>query len=136
MLKGGFLMSTNKTAHYKLHSWVPGDDFIRAEFNENFDLIDSAIEERMVVGTYTGDATAERFIDLGFTPRAVLVLKYDSELKSGSSVYGGLAVTGQPVVGRQTVLKLTDGGFLVYYEYSNYGTLGTNSGIFNYLAIR
>lgn len=37
-------MSTNKTQNYNLHSWVPEDDFIRSEFNENFTGIDTALK--------------------------------------------------------------------------------------------
>ncbi len=37
-------MSTNKTQNYNLHSWVPEDDFIRSEFNDNFTGIDAALK--------------------------------------------------------------------------------------------
>lgn len=37
-------MSTNKTQNYNLHSWVPEDDFLRSEFNENFTGIDGALK--------------------------------------------------------------------------------------------
>lgn len=37
-------MSTNKTQNYNLHSWVPEDDFIRSEFNDNFTGIDTALK--------------------------------------------------------------------------------------------
>jgi len=73
-------MSTNKTANYNLHSWVPGDDFLRAEFNENFALIDGALGEmprnkklRVVTGSYTGDSSGSRTIALPFTPKAVML---------------------------------------------------------------
>ncbi len=29
-------MSTKKTQNYQLHQWEATDDFLRAEFNENF----------------------------------------------------------------------------------------------------
>lgn len=37
-------MSTNKTQNYNLHSWVPEDDFLRSEFNDNFTGIDAALK--------------------------------------------------------------------------------------------
>jgi len=72
-------MSTNKTANYNLHSWVPGDDFLRAEFNENFALIDGALGEmprnkklRMVAGSYLGTSGTQT-IELPFAPKALLI---------------------------------------------------------------
>lgn len=37
-------MSTNKTQNYNLHSWVPEDDFLRSEFNDNFTSLDTALK--------------------------------------------------------------------------------------------
>lgn len=37
-------MSTNRTPNYNLHSWVPEDDFLRSEFNDNFTSLDSALK--------------------------------------------------------------------------------------------
>lgn len=37
-------MSTNKTTNYNLHAWVPEDDFLRSEFNDNFAGIDAALK--------------------------------------------------------------------------------------------
>lgn len=37
-------MSTNKTQNYNLHSWVPEDDFLRSEFNDNFTSLDSTLK--------------------------------------------------------------------------------------------
>ena len=34
-------MSTNKTANLGLHSWVRSDPFKMAEFNDNFDKLES-----------------------------------------------------------------------------------------------
>ena len=46
-------MSSNKTTNYQLHSWEPGDDFLRTEFNENFSALDTAIK-----GVETGASSA------------------------------------------------------------------------------
>ena len=37
-------MSTNKSAHLNLHLWEPEDDFLRTEFNENFEKIDAGVK--------------------------------------------------------------------------------------------
>ena len=34
----------NYTQHYQLHQWVPEDDFLRTDFNEDFKKIDTAIK--------------------------------------------------------------------------------------------
>ena len=36
-------MSTRKTQNYQLHQWEATDDFLRAEFNENFTKLDEAV---------------------------------------------------------------------------------------------
>lgn len=37
-------MSANKSQNLKLHLWEPEDNFLRAEFNENFAAIDTAVK--------------------------------------------------------------------------------------------
>ncbi len=37
-------MSTNKSEHLNLHLWEPEDDFLRTEFNENFEKIDAGVK--------------------------------------------------------------------------------------------
>lgn len=37
-------MSTNKTQNYQLHSWVPEDDFLHSEFNDNFTSLDAVLK--------------------------------------------------------------------------------------------
>lgn len=78
-------MSTNKTENYHLHAWEAGDDFLRSEFNENFAAIDEALgglpinkKLRLLVGSYLGDFTGGRSIDLGFRPKVVLVFTHFS----------------------------------------------------------
>ena len=34
----------NYTQHYQLHQWVPEDDFLRTDFNTDFQKIDAALE--------------------------------------------------------------------------------------------
>lgn len=40
-------MSANKSQNLKLHLWEPEDNFLRAEFNENFAAIDEALETKV-----------------------------------------------------------------------------------------
>ena len=44
------------TANYGLHQWEPGDDFLRTDFNADFQKIDTALggKARVVYGAYVG----------------------------------------------------------------------------------
>ena len=57
-------MSTNKTPNLNLHSWEPTDAFSREEFNDNFDKIDTAVDEATVwrkLGTYSVTEECDSF---------------------------------------------------------------------------
>ena len=62
------------TEHYQLHQWVPEDDFLRTDFNEDFAKIDAALggKPEIVTGSYIGSG-GSKMITLGFEPKAVLV---------------------------------------------------------------
>ena len=66
-----------KTANYKLNKPESTDPIRVTDFNANADIIDGVLKnlsaERVVVGSYTGDGTAERIIDLPFTPKVVVL---------------------------------------------------------------
>ena len=48
----------NYTEHYQLHQWEPGDAFLRTDFNEDLEKIDTALEGkgncRIATGSYAG----------------------------------------------------------------------------------
>lgn len=128
------MMSTNKTQNYQLHQWLPEDDFLRSEMNENFSKLDTAA--RMLVGTYTGDEQAERFISLGFTPRAVLVVNDEGQMGSSASATrckGGLAAPGMSTL--NGLISIVDGGFEVRHRLS-YVSTNSASYTYCYLAVR
>lgn len=128
------------TEHYGLHQWVPEDDFLRTDFNEDLLKIDTALAAMngLTFGTYTGDDTEERFISLGFTPKAVYVCTEDGiagTLEAYEYCYGGLAFTGHPV--RQTVdiIAIETNGFRVYQPNRNIRTNLSNE-TYYYAAVR
>ena len=69
----------NYTKHYQLHQWEPEDPFLRTDFNEDLEKIDSALGGlgncRIATGSYVG--TGERGPDhpnqltFDFTPQAI-----------------------------------------------------------------
>ena len=130
----------NKTAHYQLNQWEPGDDFLRADFNEDNAKIDAALGEmqtqvaakcEIIVGTYTGNGETNRDIYLGRAPKALLVERYSGVRPSSSSGVGGLALEGHPLYG--STVTLTDTGFTLYQD--NRSNLCNNNGeLYHYIA--
>lgn len=113
-------MASNYTENYGLCQWEATDQVLRTEFNKDNAKVDEALKgtadvaqaaqvlaqaayspenSPFAVGSYTGDGQIKRLIELGFTPKAVIVIPYDSVIftETGTShdnFYGGLAVTG------------------------------------------
>ena len=136
--EGFNFMSTNQTASYGLHLWEPGDHFLREEFNENFAALDSAA--RFTAGSYIGDGAESRFISLGFTPTAVLVVSQHGDMGGGYTYYGGLALEGHPVQdGTSVVVQVAAAGFTVrsYQISASYHAASNGKGVvYHYLALR
>lgn len=132
-------MSSNKSEHFQLHLWNPQDDFLREEFNENFNKLDGAAQ--VVVGTYTGDGADSQIIALGFQPKAVLVIRADGKINSGYDMYGGLAIWGSPALYQSgntyPIVTVVPEGFTVYAKsVSTSYYVGSNikNSLFHYLA--
>ena len=138
------------TANYGLHQWVPGDNFLRTDFNTDFQKIDAGIKAakatadvkaEIVTGTYTGDGTQNRLINLGFQPRAVLVEDQRGARNSSGSLLGGLAVPGGPVFvlnatsGQLNAVEITAKGFYIS-KYSNILSTNGDSWGYRYLAVK
>ena len=103
----------------------------------------TAANAPVVVGTYTGDGASARLINLGFTPKAVLVM-YKGMVSSvdTTAAYGGLAVAGSPACvdpryGNYSVLVDTY-GFVVYNSEASGGSARANLTVhyYNYIAFR
>lgn len=128
-------MSTNKTPNYNLHAWTPEDDFLRAEINENFAKLDTALSVlprklEAVVGFYVGNGEENRHIELGRRPFAVHV-EMSNGIRGGNeySTLGGLAF-GESGIGRY--LTIDDTGFTLYAD--SYGRLNGSSRQYYYMA--
>ena len=138
-------MSSNKTTNYQLHSWEPGDDFLRTEFNENFGALDTAINEglakkpEIVTGSYAGNGTYNRTIDLGFTPKALVLFNSNGSCYYNGQQTGGLAFPGTPLLfNGTTALTIQEGGFLLtpYINGSQGSFLNYTNQVIYYLAFR
>lgn len=117
----------NYTEHYQLHQWEPGDAFLRTDFNEDLEKIDSQIFStadalnhislempRVAVGTYQGNSAEKDgiMVSLPFKPKIVLVWgNYFGTSSSRLDRYNGMAVEGIPL--DNGILTLSDNGFIV-----------------------
>ena len=156
----GVIRMANYTAHYQLHQWEPEDSFLRTDFNEDFAKIDGALggkaeqsavdtlaeqvagKSELVTGSYTGDGEASRTIELGFSPKAVLLASGSGPINYTSSRYGGLALEGAEVntdwesTSGEPVLRVVTGGFQVFYDYDEEVFSNSDRDRYHYLALR
>ena len=132
------------TANYQLHQWVPEDNFLRTDFNQDFQKLDTAQAEvealagskcSVVAGTYSGNNAESREINLGFQPVAVMLENsYGRRPAVDYGMYGGLAVQGGSVAHANTALEITQTGFRVGWDGNSLTNYSGNS--YRYLAFR
>lgn len=156
-------MSSHQTTNFQLSQWEPNDEVLRADFNSDNLKLETALSAIKAVadaayttnsppvafGWYQGDGTAKRKIDLGFTPKAVLVMRTDGVTTyRGTSSYaycGGLALTGRNASASNTqgvaewnsaltLVAVTDGGF--YVNQTDDITCNYSGYAYHYLAFR
>ena len=108
-------MASNQTSNFQLSQWDANDEVLRADFNGDNLKIDAALtavkevtdvaftpeNSPVAIGWYQGNDAVKRKIELGFTPKAVIVcrLGYQMYFENGSrnGVGGGLALEGHPI---------------------------------------
>ena len=126
----------NQTSNYQLNQWEKTDRVQMEDFNNDNAKIDAALKAaneaaaaaaangaKIVTGAYTGNGAATRTISLGFTPKAVLVMTNQGEMRDLEVSYGGLAVTGYPAVNRGVaVVTIVSNGFQVVYNDASTST--------------
>ena len=137
--KGGIDLATY-TTNYGLHQWEASDNFLRTDFNTDHQLIDGALADKAEVtaGTYTGDGTAQRTIELDRAPAAVLLFDQYGNANVSYYAYGGLALEGHPCSkSGDPTITLTGSGFTVYYQQqtpSHFVATNYSGAVFHYLA--
>ena len=157
-------MASHQTTNFQLCQWEAEDEVLRTDFNADNLKIENALSAVKAVtdvayttenapvafGWYAGDGTEKRKIEVGFDPRAALVVPADGEMTAKSnymSQYGGLAVegcnasidqTGQTAwVGGRPAVALSTGGFYVSAQSDGHHVWTNRSGItYCYLAFR
>ena len=114
-----------QTGKYGLSQWDAEDRILREDFNADNAKIEAALallgSERVITGSYVGDATANRIISLPFTPKFVIVMGY---INSKSAVTVATAETDRYVTsdscGSGNVARIIDNGFQVGMTYANW----------------
>lgn len=120
---------------------VAGDKYSFVYNGESWDIA----PKDYIIGTYTGDDAESQFINLGFTPSAVLVMTKDGATKNGTGsnvgYYGGLVIEGYEckASGGYKILEIADNGFNVFYNssksvWANANTSSNNP--FKYIAFK
>ena len=140
----------NYTEHYQLHQWEPEDPFLRTDFNEDLEKIDTALGAipRIVSGAYIGDGAASRTIKLDFTHRMVYVCSdYGTVFDTSPyhvNYHGGLALQDYPAQARDVAyLSIVTNGFRVIHQeiissgsdYITYYGTNTNQSGYRYFAV-
>lgn len=117
------------TEHYQLHQWVPEDDFLRTDFNTDFQKIDEALAGLQTAldgkcqlkrGNFNGNGGSSRLVITGPTPEAVI-------LSTGSTVVSVIS-DDSTISG----VKIVDNGFEVYSGSPNMNQSGKR---YNYVAL-
>ena len=110
-----------------LQEWIPNNKSTFKKFRDWINQVVSIINTQentmtnkteVIFGTYTGDGTASRFINLGFTPVAVEVYTHNGKQAGATgglnnSYFGGLALNGYPC---RNVIEVVENGFNVFYN--------------------
>ena len=100
----------------------------------------SSAKSEVVPGSYTGNGTLPRTINLGFTPKAIFVIGYKgSGFDPGSSGdnYSAVAGTGIDAGKSFTCLQVATNGFTVQHsDYGGQSHMNTNDMIYNYIAFK
>ena len=116
----------NYTENYQLNQWEETDRVLMEDFNADNQKIEEALGTipQIIVGSYTDNDELSRTIDLGITPKMVLVVRSDGWSNSGMAATGGMAFPGIPVQYSNAIaLEIVDQGFRVYRDklmYSYY----------------
>ena len=148
-------MASDYTSNYQLPIWAPEDSFLRSEFNDAHQKIDTALKHmatkteltevettakskaRVITGSYDGtDETVN--INLGFQPSAVLIFTSEGQTYTGGT-FGGLMTPSMPLKCNNSSLiagKVTATGFTVYGRNVSGNYLSSSNRSYYYLAFQ
>ena len=126
----------NQTTNYSLPQWEASDRVTRGDMNDAMSAIDTALAVKceVVFGSYSGNAEFPRTIELGFRPRAVLIMT-ERGITYSSSTYGGLFGTDKALV--QNGVPYAQVSATGFKLFSGTGNCTNMSGIaYHYIAFK
>ena len=85
----------------------------------------------VIAGTYQGDGASTRIINLGVTPKAVIVVKSGYKMWIDDRYHGGIAVTGYGTI----ALSIVENGFQVAETGNSIYHTNENGYQFQYIAL-
>lgn len=91
----------------------------------------------IITGVFTGDGTASRTINLGFTPKAIMVFRATNDpftdgYAVGEYYVGGIAVTGF----NHVAVNIVTGGFMVFNNSAGRVVSNSNGVQMGYIAFK
>ena len=141
-------MSDKETTNYRLRLLDLADGIARQELNANFTQTDSLLKTldnaingvdsrkpELALGSYTGDGTASRTVQLGFTPKALILASAEGRMSTGntgSDICGGVFFPG----GTHPTCGVVTGGFRVSSTSDTGLSTNQEKGKYFYMAVR
>ena len=138
-------MSSGKTANLKMHSWAASDAVVRTEFNENFNLIDSAVGTinstlgglnstygtcSICTGSYVG--TGEKTFSLHFNKLPEIIFIHP---QSSSNVGVALVRDGVYVLGSSSTPRIEISGNTINFVSHSDASYNYERSTYNYAAL-
>ena len=124
----------NHTTNYQLPKWEKTDRIQMKDFNDMTAALDAALaaKSRVITGTYTGDGTNDRTVDLG-RPVAFLMVQRTGRRSSNFTEVGWMAGEGciHGGTGGSSGLTHTGSGFLINDSVA----FNENGVVYRYFAI-
>lgn len=123
----------NHTTNLHLPQWEETDRIQMDDFNDAMERLDTAVAAapRIATGTYAGNGAETQTINLGFTPKIVIIWQ-EGFRQYSDYIYGGIATADYPC-GTANAITIVSNGFCVK-EGSGIHT-NENTGKYIYLAI-
>lgn len=93
---------------------------LNTTINDNYNTLNNNISTKtqIATGSYAGNNSSNRIINIGFYPKAVLIMWEGLQIyrSDGKLVFGGLALQNNPVyvpISGEKVINITSDGFQI-----------------------
>lgn len=129
------------TPNYGLHQWVPEDVFVRTDFNEDLEKIDTTLGMKadIFAGSYVGTSTSDggivQTIQLPKAPTAIFCSGNPGFFTFGSGTpWGFFLMQGDEMKMSSTIIASLHGSILQVANVINAAHLNMRNNIYRYVA--